>query len=269
MVTIRGVVRVLLACFLLTVAPRAAWAQQTTDATAPVVSSTTTAVPAAPAPHRAPAPFQWSGFYLGGSVGYGGGQADTTFLPMPSGDTLTPNTLFPDPMGWTYGFYGGINFGRHLVTGIEADWNKSTIAGDVTVSPFVFDGATIPGTMFTDQSLNWYSTVRGRFGVATTHMLFFATGGLAFGGLDHDSTITGNGFQFPATDSGTQMGWTIGGGVEGAIASHLAWRAQYLYLNLGETTTTGNSIPTNAGLSFDYKSLSRNNVFNGGITFKF
>jgi outer membrane immunogenic protein len=62
---------------------------------------------------KAPAvmPFNWTGFYVGGNVGYGWGNGDTSFTPLPTATTfinLAPTTLSPDPSG----VVGGVQRGR-------------------------------------------------------------------------------------------------------------------------------------------------------------
>jgi outer membrane immunogenic protein len=247
-------------------------AQQTVDASARPAPDTAAAARVAPAPRQAPPSFQWTGFYVGGSAGYGGGDAGTTFRGLYAGDTFTfdPDTLEPEPMGWTVGFHGGVNFRwTTFVVGGEADFTKAQVAGNLSVTPFTFDNSPVNGTMFTDQGLNWFSTFRGRFGVATPRALYFVTTGLAVGGLDHDSNVSAGGTQYASSESGAQLGWTIGGGVEGVITNSLTWRAQYLYLDLGESTNTGNPVPANPGFTIDYRSISRNHLFNAGISFRF
>ena len=69
----------------------------------------------------APAPpecdYTWTGFYFGGNGGYGWGNGDTHFRPLPDAATffdLEPTTLSPDPSG----FIGGGQIGYNW------QWNK-------------------------------------------------------------------------------------------------------------------------------------------------
>ena len=47
--------------------------------------------------------YDWSGFYVGGHLGYGWAQADTLIVGLPSPSDIAPATPQPDPRGWTGG----------------------------------------------------------------------------------------------------------------------------------------------------------------------
>jgi len=109
-------------------------------------------------------------------------------------------------------------------------------------------------------ALSWFGTVRGRVGhtVSPTVMLY-GTGGLAYGRLNqsvaasYDLSATcaapcsgtatlANGTVVPLPFTGNQIlrssttrtGWTIGGGIEGAVPNtRVTWKAEYLYVDLG------------------------------------
>ena len=176
---------------------------------------------------------------------------------------LDPSSLNPDPSGWTFGFHGGVNAQwSAFVVGAEADLNFSGIAGSTSVSPWFFDGFQVNGALTTDQSLNWFSTFRGRFGVAAGGMLFFGTGGIAVGGLDHFSSLSEGLFTVSATSSDTQFGWALGGGAEGRITNSLLWRVQFLAVDLGETDAEDDE-----GIRHVWK--WKHNMITAGISFKF
>jgi len=87
------------------------------------------------------------------------------------------------------------------VLGIEADGDWTNLSG--TTSPDC--------TSCTTQS-DWLATVRGRAGFAWDRVLFYGTGGAAFGNLQ----AAQNSVPF---SSSTQIGWTVGGGIEGSNTS--------------------------------------------------
>jgi hypothetical protein len=63
----------------------------------------------------------------------------------------------------------------------------------------------------------WFGTVRARGGVLVTpRVLFYATGGLAYGQVNSSETIGGS----PFSSSDTRVGYTVGGGIEGAIGGN-------------------------------------------------
>jgi outer membrane immunogenic protein len=163
---------------------------------------------AADFPRRAPGPayadpvaariFDWSGFYLGGNVGYG-------WASMAGVSTG----------GFLGGVHGGYNYmwANGFLLGAEADLSTANITGSA-------------GPM--NASLDYFGTIRGRIGFAVDRMLFYGTVGWAWG----RGTIANGGLN----DRQAHGGWTFGIGVEGAITQNLVARVEYLRLNLGAET---------------------------------
>src|SRR3984893_11620589 len=90
----------------------------------------------------APAPppecdFTWTGFYAGFNGGYGWGNGDTHFHPLPDPATfldLEPPSLSPDPSGFIGGGQIGFNWqwNKWLVLGVETDFQGSDMEGSDT-----------------------------------------------------------------------------------------------------------------------------------------
>jgi outer membrane immunogenic protein len=91
------------------------------------------------------------------------------------------------------------------------------------------------------QDTNWIGTTRGRLGWASGDVLLYATGGAAYANTSYAyalSNIAGGGATaVAASDSATQFGWTVGGGLEWGFG---AWslKGEYLYYDLGSHTLT-------------------------------
>ena len=78
----------------------------------------------------------------------------------------------------------------------------------------------------------WFGTLRGRAGVtAWNNVLFYATGGLAFGGLEAE-------VQGACRKAAAILGWTIGAGAEVALTPNWSVKAEYLYLGFASRTYT-------------------------------
>src|SRR5437762_11773149 len=86
----------------------------------------------------APAPpecdYTWTGFYFGGNGGYGWGNGDTQFHPLPDAATffgLAPQSRHWDPSGFIGGGQIGYNWpwNKLLVLGVESDLQGSDIEG--------------------------------------------------------------------------------------------------------------------------------------------
>jgi outer membrane immunogenic protein len=164
----------------------------------------------APAPYyKAPVAipvYNWTGFYIGinGGGGFGRSQWDST------GGFNTSGGLVGGTVGYNYQFGQG-------VVGLEGDIDWADINGTTNVAcPF--------GCKTSD---HWLSTVRGRLGYAADRFMPFITGGAAFG----DIRASTPGF---AGANQTNAGWTVGAGLEFAIAGNWTAKAEYLYVDLGK-----------------------------------
>ena len=132
------------------------------------------------------------------------------------------------------------------MAGLEADLDYSNLqkTDAATGAPYV--GGILTTTVAT--SLDWFGTVRGRLGVLPVdNVLLYATGGLAYGSVR--TTTTGSnrapincdgGHIYCATGStsGISVGWTVGGGIEYAFARNWTVKAEYLYLDLGDSSVS-------------------------------
>jgi outer membrane immunogenic protein len=255
-------------------------------ATYVVASAALIATPAfasvkAPPPPPAPV-YNWTGWYDGGNVGYSWGNANTDLRGNGEFTTLKPN-----------GVLGGLQAGYNLqssiwVLGGEADIQATGQRGHGTflcVDPVTqvcvlvlgFAGASAPGPVTTDitQKLPWFGTVRGRLGATLTPtVLAYVTGGLAYGNVKTDVTVSGSGTSTSYSDSATKAGWTIGGGIEASLGGNWTAKAEYLYLDLGTvsagpvltTQTVGINEPVSSSFS---SSKFHDNIVRVGLNYQF
>ncbi|QCI65146.1 outer membrane protein [Phreatobacter stygius] len=167
--------------------------------------------------------FNWTGFYLGGQVGYGWGSASQPY-GVPSTATTFP--LIQDAARQS-GIVGGLHAGylyqfNQFVIGLEGDIEASGINGNDRGS-----GGHINGLKH-----RWNASVRARAGFAIDRALVYATGGVAFLGAN----ATNLSF-VPAESIGTSFtGWTLGAGVEYAFTPNLSARIEYRYTDYGKST---------------------------------
>jgi len=157
----------------------------------------------APGPYTVPQQpldgFSWAGPYIGGNLGYAWGSVDNN-----------PTK----PSGLAAGVQAGYNWqnGSPWVFGVEADLQAT--GADDTFAPWKFSNP-------------WFGTVRGRVGYAMSNVLFYGTGGLAFGEL--------RGETFGLSESHTTAGWTAGVGAELGFAPHWSAKVEYLYVDLSNS----------------------------------
>jgi outer membrane immunogenic protein len=230
------------------------------------------------APPPVAAPWSWTGFYGGLNGGYAFGVDKTYDILEFNGTSFVPAT---SALPGTYNTQGGLAGGQiganyqagSLVFGLEADIDWSHIQGSYVDDP----SAPPSGQSVITGTVEWFGTVRGRFGIAQDRWLAFATGGLAYGGVQGGvSNYTGASSPY-LTDRHTFVGWTAGGGLEYVVSGNWSLKAEYLYVDLGEKEFSI-SDPTNlcgcTNASVGYVVSKSNNtvefsVIRVGINYKF
>jgi outer membrane immunogenic protein len=236
----------------------------------------------------APAPppecdFTWTGFYFGGNAGYGWGNGDTHFQPLPDAVTffsLEPTTLNSDPSGFIGGGQVGYNWqwNKWLVLGIETDFQGTDIEGHKTRGPIIdITGAPNAADSFlrASERMQWFGSTRGRIGIAPIcRLLIYGTGGVAYGNVDYAAdTDFDNGFTYTTKFSETNVGWTAGGGIEWMLTHHWTLKAEYLHYDLGSTSRTNPQLldDVRTGTIFFVRNHfdTSGDMVRGGFNFKF
>jgi outer membrane immunogenic protein len=183
-------------------------------------------------PVTAPMPYyNWSGVYIGISGGYGWG--DSNQVAAIPGFALATGDF--DTSGGLIGATLGVNYQvGPWVWGLEGDISWTNIDASTTTFGIVPAGA-VTGTFNTE--LNWLATVRGRIGYAFDRVMPYVTAGVAFGDVDASFAVVAPGpLAFAATGSETNVGWTVGAGVEFAVMPNLSLKGEYLYVDLGDVS---------------------------------
>ena len=260
-----------------------------------VGSSVALAAPKQPVPSVDP--WTWTGWYVGANVGYSWGRSDSsaTFSAAPSSTSSSKFNMD----GAIGGFQGGYNYQSGMwVLGGETDFQwadqrgsaDGTFACPAAICQLGNPGTRAPnGTGTTtplpvvvttyNQKLDWFGTVRGRFGgTVTPSTLLYATGGLAYGHITTSGSMSGQTFTggttAPTTGSAfsantTKTGWTVGGGVETRVMGNWTAKFEYLYVDLGRVSVTG-SLPTNfIPTSVTISSKITDNILRAGVNYKF
>jgi outer membrane immunogenic protein len=219
----------------------------------PAVAADRLPVKAGPAMLPPPA-FSWTGFYVGANVGAGWNAIDPqsgsqfyTGTFGPAGPTTAWTNSMSSPRGLLGGLQAGYNWqvSPWLVAGLETDIQRASIHGDGFVATAVTVGtnglAAHNGAIALAQRTDWFGTLRARVGVTpfAAPVLFYATGGLAYGSVKTSFAMADS---FPlasaiitgaAAGSATRSGWTVGGGAEWAITPSWSIKGEYLHVDLG------------------------------------
>jgi outer membrane immunogenic protein len=215
--------------------------------------------------HSEPAPvvvpFSWTGFYAGLNAGVNVSQrtvrpslyvTDPTSYYTPAiMAEYNPGSFGIDRTGFIGGGQIGFNYQINTwVLGVEADFMGSTLRGRGNASrtlgfdPITNEPSSIAITNRLQQ--NWLGTVRARIGYGFDRTLLYVTGGLAYGSVKSSSDMlltdnlpsSRNYFNWAGQNAQTQLGYTIGAGVEYALSDQWIIRGEYLYYNLGNISST-------------------------------
>jgi outer membrane immunogenic protein len=198
-------------------------------ATAAIAADLPRAMPAKAPAYAPDVGYNWTGFYAGINGGYGWGRSRWTDFGSGS-----------DPSGGMIGATAGYNWqalGSSWVFGLEGDIDWTNIKA-------TFADTACPTGCQTKN--NWLGTVRGRLGFAWDRVMPYITGGLAAGDLE----VNQIGF---AGVHDTKAGWTVGGGVEAALAGNWTAKLEYLHVDLGHANCglMTCSAPTRVGFHAD------------------
>jgi len=171
-----------------------------------------------------PAGYNWSGFYIGGQVGW-------QWL---EGDFEDP--AYEGGIGTDYsddGFVGGGHVGFNyqmdaIVLGVEADIEG--VDGEAKAT----DTSSFDDTVTGRASIDLQGSIRARLGWARDNLLVYATGGYAWADGDFSYTLENTG----VTDdfSETIDGWTVGGGLEYGFSDNISTRIEYRYTDYSEAS---------------------------------
>lgn len=193
-----------------------------------------------------PVMHDWTGPYIGLNAGYAFGDQEQN-----------DDTVYSSGNQDIDGFIGGGQIGANyqvnaFVMGAEADFQFAGINGDFGSSKNWLCGDYNECSTQVD----WFGTARLRLGYAFDNFLPYVTGGLAYGSVD--SEIKGGGSNWNVSD--TNIGWTLGGGLEMAFDEHFTGRIEYLYVDLGDTDETGD---------YRFTSSANFNVLRAGVNYAF
>jgi outer membrane immunogenic protein len=192
-----------------------------------------------------PAVYDWTGFYIGGDVGYAFSGNDKVGFRNEEGNIPHVGDLELN------GIFGGGQVGydwqaSSAVFGIVADVQAADIQDDFKKTIINdFDRGFIKGS----DNIDVWGTVRARVGWALDNVLLYATGGLAWADVDYklDAVNNANGLAGHARNQETRAGYAVGGGIEWGINESWSVGAEYLYVNLGSYKVRGQVIDTDTG----------------------
>jgi len=196
---------------------------------------------------EAPTIYDWSGFYIGGNIGYGFGGDDKVGL-LTDGKGAEPGGILGHDVDIgkleLEGIFGGGQIGfdhqmGKLVLGAVADIEASDVKDDFDSN--VKDKFGFDTSVSASDKVDLWGTVRGRVGWAMNRVLVYGTGGLAWGEVNYDVKLKDDleGDKARLSSNSTEIGYALGGGLAWAISDHWSIGGEYLYVNLGKQSLHG------------------------------
>ncbi len=244
----------------------------------------------APPPAPAPAVYDWSGFYIGGTAGGAWTDAGVGLNPVngaipnyPTGDLPALIALGSPSLKEANAIFGG-KLGYNLqssawVFGLEGDlssfrFNRSAAT---TGDPFAGDPPPDFAAFNSQAATTWLATLRPRLGFAVDRALFYGTAGVAFGNVSFSSTETdhspwGGGADGRAASSASQtkVGWTVGAGVDYALAANWVLSVEYLHVDLGSIKASGVETSGNgSSATLNFSTWVTSDLARVGVGYKF
>jgi outer membrane immunogenic protein len=166
--------------------------------------------------YRAPigAIYDWTGFYVGGHVGFISTDGDSGFLG---------------------GGQAGFNYQvGQWVFGVEGQMSATSIrnsAGGV----ITLNGVPM-GRVGAEGSLDWVSTLAGRAGFAFDRWLVYGKLGAAWAHGSASAFVTGPGVGTSISTSDTVSGWMLGLGTEYALRNNWSAKIEYNMMDFNPGT---------------------------------
>jgi opacity protein-like surface antigen len=212
---------------------------------------------------KAPAAlWSWSGLYVGGHVG---ASLSLTDIADPLGAPIYGDNVRSP------GFIGGGQIGFNhqvgsVVFGVEADVTGAN--SDGTNTCFAVSGSTATSNCRVRPDL--YTTVTGRIGYAVDRTLFYAKGGAAWTRGTVDMFVNNNPKGvFTSTNSFVTPGWTVGAGVEYALAPAWSMKLEYDYLSFQDQDVATPYAPGNPFVTAPTTTISQHvHQFKLGLNYR-
>ena len=227
--------------------------------------------------------FTWTGFYVGGQMGYGWGLNDGSVSWATAQGQIGPGFQGSQIGSGAHGVIGGAHAGYNQqfdrwVVGLEGSIDGTTLTKNIIVPGpnLILDpnqASGIGGTVTGRVQTGVQGSVRARAGYAFGRLLPYVTGGVAIGSFNSDAQLFGvdldgaTSFAASGAKSATRVGWTLGGGLEYAVNNHWSLRGEYRYTDFGHIAIATDPSAVGAAFALDRK-LEQHQV-QVGFSYKF
>ena len=226
----------------------------------------------------------WTGFYVGGNLGYASAESDSDLTSLGgfwSGQTqntrdfiTTNSSTNQDPSGVSFGFQAGYDhqFDNKFVLGLEMDYNELDLHESRQTPFLTFAGGPAAFAFGNRVDVKHTFSLRPKLGYAIDKTLFYATAGIAWTSAEFSSTIQSE-FNYSkfGKSSKTLTSAILGMGIEHQFFENISAKLEYLKINGNDTNYTtvyrpGSAFPgfsETFNVDFDY------DVVRVGINYRF
>jgi outer membrane immunogenic protein len=208
----------------------------------------------------------WTGFYIGGNIGYGWANTNSSISLLGNAAAAGPfSSSEPTLQGLNGGIQGGYNWQvGYLLVGAEGDVQ---IANQTQNSTYICGGAC---SITEAAEIESFATMRARVGLAYRDVLVYGTGGFSWTDSKRDFGGTfGAASASLASFSQVAWGWAAGAGIEWMFYNSLSAKLEFLHL---QNSSINSTIVIPAGLGGGVLSdnvKSANNIVRVGLNYHF
>ena len=239
--------------------------------------------PDARKPDSTSSAYNWTGFYVGAAAGAAWGQYAPRTSTVRDGYIGAPGAAAVGAAGTqlirSTGFAAGLEVGYNwqignLLLGAEADLQAVDLDGATNSGAIHYPVRSGRYTVTSYGSIDWLFTARPRLGwVMPNNWLLYATGGLAVTQLHSNFSFvdTNRVFELGSVDA-LKAGYAVGGGVEAPLTDRLSVKAEYLFVDFGNTAgsvTANNLVPFYPHQTFTHSAGLRADILRAGLNYRF
>jgi outer membrane immunogenic protein len=238
--------------------------------------------------------WNWTGFYVGADAGFVQSRSFSSTQAALSPTPYLTSTPLPGTFTGTLGVFnvaavdtlsasgaeGGVHAGfnwqlKPLTVGLEIDYEAfRTSAVRDTTFPFT---STVLSQLHSETDAKWLFTVRPRIGWVYGALFGYITGGAAFTTISASTLysdtptppnrgVASSGF---VTTSQSKVGWTVGTGLEVAIAPRWTLRAEYLRVQFSAVTGAGQITNGTLFNPLNFSADLKSDIVRVGVSHKF
>jgi outer membrane immunogenic protein len=172
--------------------------------------------------------------------------------------------------GWLAGAQLGYNWQRQsFVYGLEGDVSLMNLNSSMTtILPVPFPFIPNP-TAMTNAKMDWYGTFRGRLGWTAGPVLFYGTGGVAYGNVELNSTVSNGQTSLSAQAWSARVGWVAGGGIEYMARPDVIFSVNYQYVDFGHVSVASSEPAFGTPISLSASAHMQFQAVTAGVSWLF